>query len=113
MKRGEIWLVNLDPTVGSEIKKTRPAVIVNADSLGKLPLKIIVPVTDWKNHYSIAPWMIKLTPTAQNGLSKTSSADCFQVRSGSQIRLTKKLGHLRQDQMDEIVQELSAILQIR
>ena len=113
MKRGEIWLVNLDPTIGSEIKKTRPAVIVNSDSLGKLPLKVIVPVTDWKNHYSVAPWMVKLIPTAQNGLSKTSSADCFQVRSVSEIRLTKKLGHLRQDQMEEIVQGLSAILQIR
>ena len=42
MKRGEIWLLNLDPTIGAEIKKTRPAVIVNHDHLGKLPLKIIV-----------------------------------------------------------------------
>jgi mRNA interferase MazF len=113
MKRGEIWLVNLDPTVGSEIKKTRPAVIVNADTLGKLPLKVIVPITDWKNHYSVAPWMVKLVPTTQNGLTKTSSADCFQVRSVSEIRLTKKLGQLRPEQMDEISKGLSAILQIR
>ncbi|HWY10510.1 MAG TPA: type II toxin-antitoxin system PemK/MazF family toxin [Bacteroidia bacterium] len=113
MKRGEIWLVNLDPTIGSEIRKTRPAVIVNTDALGKLPLKVIVPITDWKNHYSIAQWMVKLIPAPQNGLSKVSSADCFQVRSVSEIRLTRKLGHLQQNQMDEIVQGLSAILQIR
>ena len=50
MKRGEIWLINLDPTLGAEIKKTRPAVIVSADQLGKLPLSIIVPITDWKEH---------------------------------------------------------------
>ena len=37
MKQGEVWLINLDPTVGSEIKKTRPAVIVSDDALGKLP----------------------------------------------------------------------------
>ena len=49
MKQGEIWLINLDPTIGAEIKKTRPAIIVNDDVLGKLPLKIIVPVTDWKD----------------------------------------------------------------
>lgn len=113
MKRGEVWLVNLDPTIGSEIKKTRPAVIVNTDSLGKLPLKVIVPVTDWKNHYSIAPWMVKIMPAAQNGLRKISSADCFQVRSVSEIRLTKKLGRLGQEQMDQIAQGLAAILQIR
>ncbi len=38
-KRGEIWLINLDPTIGAEIKKTRPAVVVNSDYIGKLPLK--------------------------------------------------------------------------
>ena len=46
MRRGEIWLINLDPTVGAEIRKTRPAVIVNDDAIGILPLKIIAPVTD-------------------------------------------------------------------
>ena len=37
MVRGEIWLINLSPTVGAEISKTRPAVIVNDDTIGKLP----------------------------------------------------------------------------
>jgi mRNA interferase MazF len=37
MKQSEIWLINLDPTIGAEIKKTRPAIIVNDNSLGKLP----------------------------------------------------------------------------
>ncbi|MBU0732774.1 MAG: type II toxin-antitoxin system PemK/MazF family toxin, partial [Proteobacteria bacterium] len=45
MLRGEVWLINLDPTLGSEIKKTRPAVIVNDDAIGILPLKVIVPIT--------------------------------------------------------------------
>jgi mRNA interferase MazF len=112
MKRGEIWLVNLDPTLGSEIKKTRPAVIVNSNTLGKLPLKVIVPITDWKNHYSIAPWMVKLTPSTQNGLSKISSADCFQIRSVSEIRLVKKIGQLPLNLMAEISKGLSATLEI-
>jgi mRNA interferase MazF len=51
MKQSEIWLINLDPTIGSEIRKKPPAVIVNDNALGKLPLKIIVPFTDWKEHY--------------------------------------------------------------
>jgi len=34
MKQGEVWLINLDPTIGAEIKKTRPAIIVSDDSLG-------------------------------------------------------------------------------
>lgn len=43
MRQREIWIVNLDPTVGSEFKKKRPAVIINGDDIGKLPLKIIAP----------------------------------------------------------------------
>lgn len=94
MKQGEIWLINLDPTVGAEIKKTRPAVIVSDDSLGKLPLKIIVPITDWKDSYLIVPWMIKLEPISENGLFKDSSADCFQIRSVSQERFVKRMGSI-------------------
>ncbi|MSR83413.1 MAG: hypothetical protein EXS58_10900 [Candidatus Latescibacteria bacterium] len=43
MLRGEIWLLNLDPTLGAEIKKTRPGIIVNDNAVGVLPLKVIVP----------------------------------------------------------------------
>jgi len=60
MHRGEIWLINLDPTVGAEIKKSRPAIIVNVDEVGVLPLRIIVPITEWKEHYSQAPWLVKI-----------------------------------------------------
>jgi len=62
MKQGEIWLITLDPTIGAEIRKTRPAIVVNDNALGKLPLKVIIPLTDWKAPYSIAPWMVKIIP---------------------------------------------------
>jgi len=62
VRRGEVWLINLDPTVGSEIKKTRPAIIVSDDAIGLLPLKVVVPVTEWKDRYAVAPWMVKMLP---------------------------------------------------
>lgn len=92
MKQSEIWLIDLDPTKGAEIQKRRPAIIINDNALGKLPLKVIIPITDWKEHYKIAPWMVKLTPNSLNGLLKDSSADCFQIRSVAQERLIKKIG---------------------
>ena len=113
MKRGEIWLIDLEPTVGAEIRKTRPAVIVNSDALGKLPLSIIVPITDWKDHYSVAPWMVQIKPNNANGLSKVSSADCFQMRSVSQTRFVKKLGVLESEIFKDIVEGLSAVLELR
>lgn len=112
MKQGEVWLINLDPTVGAEIKKIRPVIIVNDDSLGKLPLKIIVPITDWKDRYDIAPWMIKIEPNSKNGLTEDSSVDCFQVRSLSQKRFVKKLGTVSEIIMDEIRLGLSKVLSI-
>jgi mRNA interferase MazF len=92
MKQGDIYLVNLDPTIGSEMQKTRPCIILNNNTIGKLPLKIIAPITDFKDHYKIVPWMVTLEPDTSNNLKKTSSIDLFQVRSVSQKRLVKKLG---------------------
>ena len=112
MKQGEIWLINLDPTVGAEIKKTRPAIIVNDNALGKLPLKIIVPITDWKDKYEIAPWMIKIEPDSENGLSKVSAADSFQVRSVSQDRFVKHIGTVPETIMEEIRIGLAKVLSI-
>jgi mRNA interferase MazF len=59
MGRGKVWLISLDPTVGAEIKKTRPAVIVNDDAIGILPLKVIIPITEWKDRYAVAPWLVR------------------------------------------------------
>lgn len=112
MKQSEIWLINLDPTVGSEIKKTRPAVIVNDNSLGKLPLKIIVPITDWKERYEIAPWMVYVKPDSLNNLSKESAADCFQIRSLSEERSIKKLGRISAKNLDDIKDALAKVLTI-
>ena len=112
MKQGEIWLVSLDPTIGAEIKKTRPGIIVNENALGKLPLKIIVPVTDWKDRYTIAPWMVKIIPDKQNKLTKESSADCFQIRSISEQRCVKKMGEISLETMDKIRKALAIVLDI-
>jgi len=112
MKQGEIWLINLDPTIGAEIKKTRPAIVVNDNSLGKLPLKIIVPLTDWKERYDEAPWMVKVIPNNFNNLTKESAADCFQIRSLSEERFLRKLGKINSENLDDIKDALSKVLSI-
>ena len=112
MKQSEIWLIDLDPTKEAEIQKKRPAIIVNDDRLGKLPLKIIVPITDWKDRYNIAPWMVKIEPTATNGLSKISSADCFQIRSLSQERLIEKLGSIDNTTLLKIKEAVRKVLDL-
>jgi mRNA interferase MazF len=112
MKQSEIWLIDLDPTKGAEIQKIRPAIIINDDILGKLPLKIVVPITDWKEKFNLAPWMVKIEPNDTNGLNKISTADCFQVRSLSQERLIKKIGTIDIDTLFEIKDALKKVFDL-
>jgi len=110
MHRGEIWLINLDPTVGAEIKKSRPAVILNVDEVGILPLRVIVPITTWKDQYSQAPWLVKIQPTKQNGLDQTSAVDAFQVRSLSIERFIHSIGKVDSETLSTILGAIQIVL---
>lgn len=110
MRKGEIWLINLDPTIGAEIRKPRPAVIISEDAIGILPLRVIVPLTDWKERYSIAPWMVPIAPEVQNGLSKASAADAFQIRSIYQERFVQRIGILNSEQIGQILKAVQIVI---
>ena len=110
MHRGQIWLYSADPTVGDEIGKTRPCVIVSSDEIGVLRLKVVVPITGWNEAFAQVPWMVRVEPTQENGLSKLSAADAFQVRSVSQQRLIKQVGKLDNAIIQDISQALAIVL---
>lgn len=112
MNRGEVWSINLNPTVGAEIAKTRPAIIVNDDAVGILPLRVIVPITEWKDRFSIAPWIVRLEPDSENGLSKVSAVDTFQVRSVSQERFVQQFGKVGESLLKKIETALAIVLHI-
>jgi len=92
ISQGEIWLVKFYPQVGSEVAKLRPAIVISHNTIGRLPLKTIVPITDWKANYTHYPWMIQIKSDKYNGLSKISAIDCFQVKNIANERLTEKIG---------------------
>lgn len=100
--RGQIWLVRFDPSLGGELKKERPAVIMTEEGMGILPLQIAVPVTAWNPNYSGYPWMVHLVPEKKNGLTKDSAADAFQVKSVSEKRLVKQMGILEEKNVENI-----------
>jgi mRNA interferase MazF len=105
--------VNFDPSVGSEIKKIRPAVVINDDALGKLPQRIVVPVTDWKPKYSNYPWFVHLMPTPQNGLGKESGADAFQVKSIDERRLISEAGEITNQEAERIAAAVALCVQYK
>jgi mRNA interferase MazF len=112
MLRGQIWLYRADATVGDEIGKTRPCVIVSNDEIGVLRLKVIVPITGWNDVFAKIPWMVKIEPTSENGLSKLSVADAFQVRSVSEQRLIKQVGTVSEETIQELGLALAVVLNI-
>jgi len=91
--RGEIWMVNFDPSVGAEIQKTRPAAVINVAQVGRLPLRIVVPITDWKAIYATFPWFVFIPMRPENGLTKGSGADAFQVNLWLSVASSIKLEH--------------------
>lgn len=85
MTRGEIWLVSLDPTIGSEIRKTRPCVIVSpAEMHDHLRTVIVAPMTT--KSYA-APFRIGVTHGGKKGLILLD-----QMRAVDKARLAKRLG---------------------
>ncbi len=85
MKRGEIWLVNLDPTVDSEIRKSRPCVIVSPPEMhGHLRTVIVAPMTSKSRP---APFRVAVTHAGQKGLILLD-----QLRAVDKLRLAKRLG---------------------
>ncbi len=114
IKRGEIWYVNFDPTIGSEIKKTRPAVVISSNSIGKLPIKLIAPITGWDLRFQNSIWHIKVQPDSKNKLSKISAIDVLQIRGVDIQRfIPPKIGDLSLDKIDEISAAIAIIIELQ
>ena len=106
-KRGEIWLVNFDPTVGNEIQKARPAVVISVDALASPGLRIVVPLTGYQEKHDNFPWCVHLEKNKRNGLSKDSTADAFQVKSVSTKRFIEKKGAVSAATLTEVTSALA------
>lgn len=111
INRGEIWQVNLDPTIGAEIRKTRPVVVVSSDAVGVLPIKLVAPLTEWKDYLAQNVWHVKVVPDSMNGLAKTSAVDTLQLRGVDTRRFVQKLGNVSPAVMQSIVAAIAAVIE--
>ena len=102
IRTGEIWLAQLDPTVGSEIQKTRPCVVVSPDEMNAhLRTVIVAPMTTGSRP---AAFRIPLTFQGKQGLIVLD-----QIRTLDGVRLVKRLGALRQQTLATTLQTLQAM----
>ncbi|MEW6168792.1 MAG: type II toxin-antitoxin system PemK/MazF family toxin [Pseudomonadota bacterium] len=99
VKRGEVWLAALDPTLGSEIRKTRPCVVVSPPELhDHLRTAIVAPMTTGSRP---APFRIPVTFRRKAGLILLD-----QIRTVDQVRLVKRLGAVRSDTLEAVLATL-------
>jgi len=112
LKAGEIYWVNLDPTIGDEIKKRRPVLVLNGGHDKHLKLAIVVPITAWNPCWADNPFFVALEPGPSNRLQKESVVDCFQIRAISHKRFAEKSGEISPEELHLIKKSISLILDI-
>ena len=102
IQRGDIFLVSFDPTVGHEMKKTRPAVVIQNDVGNRYsPLTIVAAIT---SKVSAVPYPVEvvLEPSKANGLEVKSAVRLDQIRTVDHLRLVKRLGTVEGSAMAKV-----------
>lgn len=108
--RGEVWMLNLDPTRGHEQGGTRPALILSVDvfNAGPADLVIVLPITSRskgvRSHVTVQP--------PEGGLSVESFIKCEDVRSVAKERLHRRLGGISSRTMAEVEDKLRILLNL-
>lgn len=101
IRRGDVFRIRLDPTVGNEIRKTRPGVVVSNDQACRFDTVVqIVPVTSLSDR-PIRRYEARLG-SRDSGLTKPSRAVANQIRTVAKERLLEKVGHLDDSEMSAL-----------
>ena len=106
VRRGDVWWISLDPAQGAEIKKTRPCIVLTHDTINRLRRTVVVvPLsTAAKPHPPIT------VPVTCQGESVVATVD--QIRAVAKHRLKSKIEAISTDDLDDICQAVSSILEI-
>ena len=84
------------------MRKAAPRARVSSDSLGKLPVKLVAPITAWKQRFERNHWLVPVEPEELNGLAKKSAVDALQLRGLDISRFETRLGRVSADVMEEV-----------
>lgn len=110
MKQREIWNIYFDPTVGSEQKGNRPAVVVSGNTLNNnLEVVWVCPISSSIHNFQGNPILV---PDKNNGLTKESEVIVFHLRAVSKKRFKKRIGEISKDQMEQIILTINDILDL-
>ena len=100
--RGEIWLVEFNPQKGTEIMRTRPAVVLTIKLFERQSTRLVVPIRHYEKHHDNITFYVLVDPSKQNKLDKRSTIDCIQVKSFDKTRFIHKIGTISEKELLEI-----------
>ncbi|MFN5923500.1 MAG: type II toxin-antitoxin system PemK/MazF family toxin [Pseudanabaena sp.] len=109
---GSIWLVSFDPSIGTEIRKTRPAVIISGTAFNQRSKVTVLPITSANPSDCLLPVIVPLVPSINNGLSSNSLVVCIDPMTFDKRRLIQCLGQVEPNQLVEIQQILVRYLEL-
>jgi mRNA interferase MazF len=104
-RRGDVFLVTFDPTIGAEIRKTRPAVVIQNDVGNRAGSTTIVAAITSQVKSPLYPFEV-LVPSGEGGLGKSSVVLLNQIRTIDRARLVRRLGALRRETMARVDEAL-------
>ena len=109
---GSIWLVNFDPSIGAEIRKTRPAMIISGTLFNQRRKVTVLPITSSTPDSRLLPVVVALEPNPNNGLTTDSFIVCIDPMTFDKQRLVKQLGILNIEKIRQVQSILSSYLEL-
>jgi mRNA interferase MazF len=109
---GSIWLVNFDPSIGTEIRKTRPAMIISGTIFNQRRKVTVLPITSSTPDSRMLPIVVSIDPNQTNGLNTDSFIVCIDPMTFDKQRLVKQLGVLNIDKIRQVKSILSSYLEL-
>jgi mRNA interferase MazF len=109
---GSIWLVSFDPSVGAEIRKTRPAIIISGTAFNRRRKLTVLPITSSSPDDRLLPVVIGVNPNTENGLTVDSYIVCIDPMTFDKQRLVKRLGMLDVERIEQVQFILRSYLEL-
>ena len=110
MKQGEIWDIKLGHSQSAKNSDLCPVIIINDDTIGIIPSRVIAPLIKWQDKFEDAIWLIRIKPNNENNLGILSAVDVFQLHTIPISRFIKKIGMLSTMELQHVKNAVKAII---
>ncbi len=109
-RQGDVWWVGLDPVIGSEIAKTRPALIVSIDEINRAPARlcIVAPITTTPRESAV-----RIELSRKGGATRVGYVEPYQIRTVSQDRLSKRIDTAEEKVRREVAHRIELFTRCR